>query len=430
VETARQRALAQNPNWLAALQRLHAAEARVQQAEAGARPQVTARTAGYYTTQPPFVTIPPFSLAPVAQGRFPGATLDLGERFNARQELVIERILLGGPTRPNIDRARLALRSARFHTERARQELLYQVEDAYLQAAAATEYLRVGQENLRARKAHRDVALARFETGLAPRFDVVRADTGVAAAEEQVSRYQNDADLAAGRLALLVGDPLERAYTLSLPPVTPGDPSPLDTLIARATSQRPDMAAVDEERKATQAAMRAARSERKPVLGVRVEGRANEPNLTVDPSGLRVLLVGSWSIYDGGRSRGLEEEAGAQARALELDREQLARTLALEVRSAFLSLQNSRQRMKTAERQVEEATEAREIARTRYELGTGLAVEIADSEAALSEAQFSQVRAHLDYLLASAQLALALGSPPSGPPLSSPGAETQRAQSP
>ncbi len=152
------------------------------------------------------------------------------------------------------------------------------------------------------------------------------------------------------------------------------------------------------------------------MVGVRVEGRANARSIPIDPSGVRVLLLGTWRLYDGGRSRGMQEEAEAQARALELQREQLVRSMALEVRSAYLARQNAGRRLQTAEKQVALATEAREIAGARYELGTGLSSEIAESQAALAEARFSRLRATVDLLVAVARLRLATGDTP--PPAS------------
>jgi outer membrane protein len=405
---ARETALANNPGWQASLQSLRAAEARVAQAEAGGRLQFTARSLAYATSEVPSVDIPPLG-SPLTPVPGSGTSLELGPRANTRVELVVEQILLGGPTRPSIERARHALRAARLRTERTRQALLHQVEEAYLRAAVAVETVSVAQESLRARNAHRQVAAVRFETGLAPRYDLVRADTEVAAAEEQVTRVENEYILAAGRLALVLGDPLEKTYHVALPVPEERVLPDLVELVEQALSRRPDLAALEEERRGARAQAGGARAERRPILGLRVEGRASAKPESLEPSGVSVALLGRWALADGGRARALEAEAEAQARALDLERAQLARAVSLEVRAAALSVENARKRVRTAENQVAQAASALEIAQARYELGTGLAAEVADSEASLAEARLTRLRARLDLLLAAAQLRLTMG---------------------
>jgi outer membrane protein len=411
---AQERALAQNPDWQAALERLRVAEAGVAEAKAGGRPQLRGLGVVYYTTNPPSFTAPPvvFGLPTVPPTAIPGRTFELGPSNNLQGILSIEQRLLGGPTEPNIRRARRELDAAQLRKERARQELLYRVEEAYLMAAVAAESLTVAQDNLRSRTAHRQVALSRFETGLAPQYDVVRAETEVSAGEEQVTRVANEYDLQIGRLALVLGDPLDHTYGLTLPTVPIGSSSsaPLAALIEQALEQRTDLAARIAEQQAANEEARVARAERKPILSLRGEARVNQKSQPLEPSRVRVEVDGTWLFNDGGRSRAEENAAEAQARALKQEREQLARTVALEVRSAFLSLQNARQRMATADHQVTQATSALEIAQARYDVGTGVSVEISDSQAALSDARFTRLRAQLDYLLADAQLRLALGA--------------------
>jgi outer membrane protein len=406
---AREAALAHNPGWQASLESLRAAEARVAQAEAGGRLQFTARSLAYATSEVPSVDIPPLG-SPLTPVPGSGTSLELGPRANTRVELVVEQILLGGPTRPSIERARHALRAARLRTERTRQALLHQVEEAYLRAAVAVETVSVAQESLRARNAHRQVAAVRFETGLAPRYDLVRADTEVAAAEEQVTRVENEYILAAGRLALVLGDPLEKTYHVALPVPEERVLPDLVELVEQALSRRPDLAALEEERRGARAQAGGARAERRPILGLRVEGRASAKPESLEPSGVSVALLGRWALADGGRARALEAEAEAQARALDLERAQLARAVSLEVRAAALSVENARKRVRTAENQVTQAASALEIAQARYELGTGLAAEVAGSEASLAEARLTRLRARLDALLAAAQVRLAMGT--------------------
>jgi hypothetical protein len=85
-------------------------------------------------------------------------------------------------------------------------------------------------------------------------------------------------------------------------------------------------------------------------------------------------------------------------------------SIALEVRTAYLNLQDAAKRLEVARKGLEQATEALRLARVRYEAGVSLQLEISDAELAYTQAQTNLVTAQFDYLDAYAALQKAVGT--------------------
>jgi outer membrane protein len=84
--------------------------------------------------------------------------------------------------------------------------------------------------------------------------------------------------------------------------------------------------------------------------------------------------------------------------------------IALEVRQAYLTLQDAQKRLAVAQKGLAQATEALRLARVRFEAGVSPQLEISDAELAFTQAQTNLVNAQFDYLDAYAALLRAIGA--------------------
>jgi outer membrane protein len=83
----------------------------------------------------------------------------------------------------------------------------------------------------------------------------------------------------------------------------------------------------------------------------------------------------------------------------------------LDVRQADLNLLTAARQIGAANTALQQAIAARQLAQARYEGQVGLYLEVTDAQAALVQAENSQVNAVYDYLVARAQFENALGTP-------------------
>jgi outer membrane protein TolC len=119
----------------------------------------------------------------------------------------------------------------------------------------------------------------------------------------------------------------------------------------------------------------------------------------------------SLPLFDSGQTRGRVKQARADLESAREAEQQMHNLVMLEVRQAHLSILEAQERMRVAEKDVEQAREALRLAQIRYQSGISTSVEVTDAEVALAQSRTSQVNAFYDYLLARARLQKAVGTP-------------------
>jgi len=125
-------------------------------------------------------------------------------------------------------------------------------------------------------------------------------------------------------------------------------------------------------------------------------------------------LTASWTLFDGGLRRGEVLEKGLELAKEEANRDDLRRSVFLDVKAAWLTMMASREAIKGSEENVELAEKALEIAKTRYDEGLSTYLEFTDSNLSLNTARliyFQSLEAHLRTV---AQLKFAAGLPNTG----------------
>ncbi|GBD30562.1 hypothetical protein HRbin32_01670 [bacterium HR32] len=123
-----------------------------------------------------------------------------------------------------------------------------------------------------------------------------------------------------------------------------------------------------------------------------------------------VTLAVTLSLYDGGITRERVREAELRLQQLEVLQAQARQRAELEVRQAWLALQQAGPELAAAERAAEQAREALRIARVRFEAGVGTSLELVTAQAQLAQAEVGLAVARFNQNLARSQLLLASGA--------------------
>jgi outer membrane protein TolC len=92
-----------------------------------------------------------------------------------------------------------------------------------------------------------------------------------------------------------------------------------------------------------------------------------------------------------------------------IDLDDRARTVELEVRTAYSNFIEAREVLDSERKVVEEAEEALRLARARSDAGTGTQLDVLSAQTALTEARTTQIQALHDYEAARARLQRAIG---------------------
>ena len=99
----------------------------------------------------------------------------------------------------------------------------------------------------------------------------------------------------------------------------------------------------------------------------------------------------SWDIFDGLKTQGKIKEASALAQRAEVELEDTARRIELEVRTAFSNFIESRELLESQKKVVEQAEEALRLATVRSQAGTGTQLDVLGAQTALTEARTTQI---------------------------------------
>ncbi len=296
----------------------------------------------------------------------------------------------------------------------ARYDVALAVQSAYLGVLRARDAREVSREAVLSLKAYLDLAKARFEAGTAAQFDVLRAQTELAAAEQRLISAENAVRLAEVGLASVMGVRLPPALELQAPPDVRSEAPEAEDAVEAALKNRTELASAEAVIRAAERGVHIARAGLRPGLQVSANYNYNGNTTIFQPRTFTAdaVVAVSIPIFDNGVTRGKVEEAEAGVEAARARKERVALNVRQEVEQAVSSVENARKRLEVAEATLREASEAFRLAKVRYESGVGLLVETTDAQVAYTAAQTNVVSAKYDLYLAQVQLARALGLPP------------------
>ncbi len=313
-----------------------------------------------------------------------------------------------GNTPAKVSEARRLEESARQALAQTRQDVINQVKQSYYSLLQSQRLVGVQRANLAAQQAHLNLARARFDTGVAPRADVVRADTSVASATFVLATAEQTAAVSRVSLNSAMGIDI-RIPVIVQESEEPAPEAALESLVEQALSRRRNIAQLRAEVSASEDSLRAARTTNLPdvvLLGsYGLRGTDFPPNDESWSYGVSL----QWPFFDVGATRGRIEEARANldsARARLIQGEQTASS---EVVESHLGVQTAEHKVISAQAEVTNAEESVRVAEGRYQSGVATYIEVVDAQTALVTARTDQVNALYGLSIARAALARALG---------------------
>ncbi|MBI5562180.1 MAG: TolC family protein [Deltaproteobacteria bacterium] len=387
-------ALEREPSIGAALYNAEAARSRVSEAQSNYYPQVEA-SGGYSKS------------AKAAPGRS-SASFSQGADLYTSGISLKQNIYDFGRTPAQVGVQEFNLGASRFDLENARNQIIFNVKQAYYGLLQAEKALIVSDESVKQAEAHLEQAKGFYEAGTKPRIDVTRAE--VALSEARVSRIKAKNALALGRVTLnnAMGVPdapdfeVEDDLGFQIYGIT------LEDALSRAFNARPDLKSAAEKRKALGEAVELAKKNYYPALS---------GNAGYNWSGERFPLERGWDVgatltvplFSGFLTRYQVAESRANLNAAAANQEALRQTVIFEVRQAYLNLMEAGERVPAAEASVKQAEENLELANARYAAGVGNPIESADASVAYGNARLAYFQALTDGKIAQAGLEKAIG---------------------
>ncbi len=313
----------------------------------------------------------------------------------------------------NLENARQLLLAASASQSSVIQNVLLSVIQAYYQVQAGIASLEAALESERASEESFKAANARYEAGVSTPADKLQAQTSYAQATLTRITAEGNLKTAYGTLANVMGWDANQSLILaprSVVSVNQTIEQDIDALIEQARLRRPDLVASEAQLKAAEASIEASRSAAKPTVSVSVSNNSqNGSDLSSSNTGsigfnLSIPLFGGYAPSYRIRSA----EALAETRAAQRDRLRLQ--ISLDVWSAYQNLRTANESVRAALVLVESAEESSRVALGRYKAGVGNILDTLNAQSALASARQQKIQADLNWNIARANLAQALGT--------------------
>ncbi len=318
----------------------------------------------------------------------------------------------GGANEANIAAGELGARAARLTTERAREDLKYEVTAAYWDAVEASKKIEVQRDTVNKYDAHLKNVTALYEAGAQAKIDVLRSSVELSNARQELTRAENAYAVNLAALRNLLN--ISRAEPLTLTSEVAYQPfeTTMENCILYANRSRLDLAEERMKVQQKELAVESARAGKKPTVSLTLgTGLSSQFQPRHDTNTDVSASVGvSWNIFDSGVTRAAIEAAEAERDIALLTLKKAEETIDLNLRKAYLNMREAEQRFTATGDAVRQAREDAHIANERYRAGEGILLDIIDAQTALSAAETNAISARYDYARYRAQVENIMGT--------------------
>ena len=297
-----------------------------------------------------------------------------------------------------------------------RRLVAFEAAGAYLVTLSAAQVSEAAKRRQSLARETREDAEVRFKAGLVSSNDVTRATLEMATADQAATRAAGDAQVAALQLSYLLDAPIE----LPLAPVDGNIPESLspdldvESLVRRAVEHRPDLAASLKRVEAAEAAAEEPLWRWLPAITATGRYVLAEPGVPTVAEPWSATLALTWFLFDGGERFAERAERSALSRIAALNRDATARRVALDVRNARVALEIAEAAVRQAQVGAQVAHKNADETEVLYRQGLARAIEVADANLRLFEAEVTLTREYYAKALAWLDLRAALGQDPLG----------------
>ncbi len=406
--------LRNNPNVIGAAWRIQQSKAILQLADTGFWPQVQ-----FYTEYMQGDAPSAYLFKKIDQRRLPQKVdfNDPGwfENFESGFKGQIN-LFNGGNDYLSVLMARQDKEISELDRHRIENDLTAQVIQAFYDALASEDFIEIAEESVTAVEEQCRIMTVRYKGGAEMKSDLLSLDVRLAQAREQLVAGRNRYQLACAALANLMGlEPsalTEKGLILGASAtVVPEVPDTYAQGVIVAVNRRPELAQVRKQLIQSRMALDSAKTAYLPRLDLMAKYYVDDNGLDYDASrdNWTTALLLHWDLFTG-FSRGAQV-AQAEAVVLELLAADHQTTLGikLDVKSAYLNLEEAGIRYQVARSSVDSAAESFRLVREHYQGGAVPVTRYLEAELDWNRARTRATAARYDKIKALAEVARSIG---------------------
>ena len=292
-----------------------------------------------------------------------------------------------GKTSSSIDAAQYGLKAREMGTDRLKNQAALDFITVYLDLLESEKLLQVAREEVQQYEAHKKDTEIQYRTGVVTKNEVLQADVTLADSRQRLLTTENLRSLRESKINSLLLKPLNDAAQPEEIKASPAAGLTLEEAWASAEASRSQLKELDAAIASKEQNVQSTQAEYLPTFYVSggYEYLANK--YMVHQDNWSAIVGVNINLSSGGASNSKIGMAKAELRSLKLSREKLLDTIRLEVKSAYLDLQSSAQKIEVTKTAVAQAEENLRLQRLRYKEGVGTATEVLDAVTLLTTAE-------------------------------------------
>ena len=402
LERAWQRAIAHDYRLSARIENQTAAEHDLASASAQRMPLVN--TSAGYTVRDNDRAFQ-FTLPPMPTSTFPFQQREHAN-FAARVRLPV---YTSGRIGHDVEAAQAKIFANESEVESVLLNLKMKVATLYVSVLRAGQEVAVAKSHHTSLISHAVRAQKLLENGRASRNDVLAANVAAADAQHGLIRASKVLRQAHSAYNRQLGRPLDAAVRLTQPQ-SYGVKLDLKSATATAISHRPEVERLISQIQGLHHQAESIRASRRPQVNLSGDYQFLE-NRYQSPQGNASVGVNlSWNVFDGGKLSHKASSIDHQATSLSHLLDETKSLIRLEVRNAWLDIQETRRRLKSTQSAIQQAGENLRVAKKLYENGRGTHTNVLDAQALRTKTHRNHLHAQYDVILAQLAFKRAMGT--------------------
>lgn len=383
-------------------------EQRLEAAEAQRLPDLSVK--GGYTQ---------YSETPAAKAQFSGmpAFANISQAGSAQfntsqagsgqaQAIASVPIFTSGRISHNISAAEASLEAAQANEITSALSIKMQVAEAYVAVLRAESSLQLAQSHVDSLTSHHRDVKNMLDQGVVARNDLLAANVELVNAQQLVVQMANQLDIAKAKYNQLLDRNLNDTVTLErkFPVIPKGD---LNELTGNAIKQRSELVTLSQQIEALDHQSQSVKAGLLPQFAVK-GGYQYQENRYQAFEGMWMANVGmEWKLD--ASSHHQSDAISRQAASLKEQRDDLTSQINLQVRQAWLDIQETQKRTTVTQQVIEQADENMKVTKERYQQGLSTNTDVLKAEDLRTSAHDNFNDATYDLALATLHLRRALG---------------------
>jgi len=296
--------------------------------------------------------------------------------------------------------------------EQVKQRLSEAAINNYFSLVYLQEAIKIKDEQLTTLNEHLRFVQKKQATGSATQYEILTTQVRISAIENQKTDLETSRLVQVSHLNSLLGKPEQQAqrvkndlnFTLPL--------LQSDTLISSAMQNRDEMKLAQQKAKLAALRYSLTISQNNPVVNAFVSGGIHNGYIPYmyDPKANFVAGIGiKVPIFDGKRNKYRLVEAQSSIFTNDQETEISHRTIIDEVIEGETSLKASRKKVDQSALQLQQASQAYDLAKARFDAGVITNLELLDGSTAVSESRLMLLKSRIDYTVNVFKLRSAIG---------------------